>query len=156
MRVSDDEEAFAAFVAARAAALGRFAFLLTGNFHDAEDLLQGALYKAAKQWKRIRHDPEPYIRRILSNDNVSRWRRTRSRPPERLVSEFADDASAAHQDVATMVTVQQALARLTPRQRTVLVLRFFEDLTERQTAEIMGTSVEHGEVPDQARPHAPP
>lgn len=76
---SSGEEAFTAFVAARSAALGRTAYLLTGNRHDAEDLVQSSLFKAAKHWRRIQHNPEAYVRRILYNENISAWRRRQVR-----------------------------------------------------------------------------
>ena len=84
--MSADREDFEAFVAARYGALLRTAYLLTGDHHDAEDLLQQALVKAVGAWGRITGDPEPYVRTILVRQNVSRWRRRRWRevhPPSR-------------------------------------------------------------------------
>ncbi|TIC89193.1 SigE family RNA polymerase sigma factor [Nocardioides sp. GY 10113] len=130
--------AFDEFVRTRTPALTRTAYLLTGDAHLAEDLLQTALFRAAKAWHRIDGDPEPYVRRILYTQNVSRWRRRRvaeTRLPEQY------DAASPHGDAtdpALRLTLVAALARLTERQRTVLVLRYFEDLTERQTAEALG------------------
>ena len=72
-------EDFEAFVAARYGALLRTAYLLTGDHHDAEDLLQQALVKAVGAWGRITGDPEPYVRTILVRQNVSRWRGRRWR-----------------------------------------------------------------------------
>lgn len=128
-----------AFVAGRGKALGRTAYLLTGNHHDAEDLVQISLFKAAKAWQRIEHHPEPYVRRILYNESVSGWRRRQRQPVERLAAVPPDSADRAAPDTATKVTLEQALARLTPKQRTILVLRFFEDMSEQQTADVMGT-----------------
>jgi RNA polymerase sigma-70 factor (sigma-E family) len=135
----DGEEDFTAFVAARTKALARTAYLLTGNHHDAEDLVQVTLFKAAKVWKRIGHHPEPYVRRIMYNESVSGWRRRQRQPAERLAAVPPDSADRAAPDSATKVTLHQALARLTPKQRTILVLRYYEDLSEQQTADIMGT-----------------
>ena len=79
---------FEEFVRARRAALLRTAYLLTGNHADAEDLLQRALVKAVPHWSRLRDQPEPYVRRILTRESISRWRRRRWRevstdqPPE--------------------------------------------------------------------------
>jgi len=130
-----DEDAFDDFVRARAAALGRTAYLLTGDAHLAEDLLQTALLKAARAWSRIEGDPEPYVRRILYHQNISWWRARRLRE----VSLGAYDAPArGGADADLRLSLEQALARLTLRQRTVLVLRYFEDLTEAQTAEALG------------------
>ncbi|WP_435746050.1 SigE family RNA polymerase sigma factor [Nocardioides sp. SYSU DS0663] len=129
-----DRERFDAFVVARTTALTRTAYLLTGDAHHAEDLVQTALFQAAKAWPRISGDPEPYVRRILYTQNVSRWRRRR-------VAETAlgaHDAPAPAVDPDLRITLEQALARLTSRQRTVLVLRYYEDLTEVQTARALG------------------
>ncbi|GAA4702343.1 SigE family RNA polymerase sigma factor [Nocardioides conyzicola] len=130
-----DEDAFRAFVLARTPALSRTAYLLTGNAHLAEDLVQTALFKAAKSWGRIQGDPEPYVRRILYTQNVSWWRSRRHVREHRL---GAYDEAATHPDTDLRLSLEQALARLTTRQRTVLVLRYFEDLTEVQTAATLG------------------
>jgi RNA polymerase sigma-70 factor (sigma-E family) len=130
-----DEDAFHTFVAARTAALARTAYLLTGDHHLAEDLVQTALFKAAKAWHRIDGDPEPYVRRILYNQNVSWWR---SRKLKETALGSYDAAATTTADSDLRLTLEQALARLTARQRTVLVLRYFEDLTEVQTADALG------------------
>lgn len=133
-----DAAGYDAFVAARIAALSRTAYLLTGNHHDAEDLVQTTLFKAARSWHRIAGDPEPYVRRIMYNENVSRWRRRR-------VAEYSaaapPDTPSLDADTDTKLDLQRALQSLTPRQRTMLVLRFFDDLTEQRTAAVMGISV---------------
>jgi RNA polymerase sigma-70 factor (sigma-E family) len=134
--VSDSSRhAFDDFVRARTPALARTAYLLTGDAHLAEDLVQTALFKAARAWHRIEGDPEPYVRRILYTQNVSWWRRRRLR--ETSLTSY-DDAAAAAPDSDLRLSLETALARLTERQRTVLVLRFFEDLTEVQTAHALG------------------
>jgi len=140
------EASFDQFVAARYATLLRSATLLCGDHHDAEDLVQGALVKAVGVWQRIGDDPEPYVRRIMVNDNISRWRRHKGRV---VVREDVPDRAAEGPDSDTRLDLEAALAGLAPRQRTVVVLRYFEDLTERQTADLMGTSV--GTVKSQAR-----
>jgi RNA polymerase sigma-70 factor (sigma-E family) len=142
-------DSFTAFVAARSGALARTAYVLTGNTQDAEDLVQTALYKAAKTWKRIEHHPEPYVRRILYNESISRWRRRRVRPAEYPTDPLPERAEVAAPDVATRLTLQRALDRLSPKQRTVLVLRFYEDLTEAQTATVLGIGL--GTVKSQTR-----
>ena len=129
------EHDFHAFVVARTPALSRTAYLLTGDAHLAEDLEQTALFKAARAWDRIQGHPEPYVRRILYTQNVSWWR-SRRQPPETTLQEYDGPAPAADTDLR--LTLEQALARLTTRQRTVLVLRYYEDLTEVQTADVMG------------------
>ncbi|MFZ0160908.1 MAG: SigE family RNA polymerase sigma factor [Kineosporiaceae bacterium] len=142
-----EPEDFETFVATRSPALLRTAYLLTGgNAHDAEDLVQTALVKAVPAWSRIRGNPEPYVRRIMVNENVSRWRRHRGRevltdtPPDR-----ADSAVGGSDEVE----LRRALAGLAARQRAVVVLRYYEDLTERETAELLGIAV--GTVKSQAR-----
>jgi RNA polymerase sigma-70 factor (sigma-E family) len=125
---------FDAFVVARTPALSRTAYLLTGDAHLAEDLVQTALFKAAKAWHRIEGDPEPYVRRILYTQNISWWRQRRI--TETALGSY--DGPAPGGDVDLRLSLEQALARLTTRQRTVLVLRYFEDLTEVQTGYALG------------------
>ena len=132
-----DDEAFHAFVSARTAALSRTAYLLTGGHHLAEDLVQTALFQAARHWHRIEGHPEAYVGRILYTQNISWWRRKK----------YAETALADHDvvqqpgDADLRLTLEDALRRLTPKQRTVLVLRYFEDLTEAQTATELGIGV---------------
>ena len=128
------EDDFHAFVVARTPALSRTAYLLTGDAHLAEDLVQTALFKAARNWQRIQASPEAYVRRILYTQNVSWWRARRVK--ETALGSY--DAPAAPADPDLRLTLEHALARLTTRQRTVLVLRYFEDLTEVQAAEVLG------------------
>jgi RNA polymerase sigma-70 factor (sigma-E family) len=128
------EQRFREFVHARTPALSRTAYLLTGDAHLAEDLVQTALFKAAKAWHRIDGDPEPYVRRIIYTQNVSWWRSRKLRE----TALGAHDAPAPAADPDVRLSLEQALARLTTRQRTVLVLRYFEDLTEVQTASALG------------------
>jgi len=136
---SYDEAAFDDFVRTRSAALLRTAYLLTRDHQLAEDLLQTALFKAAKSWERIEGTPEPYVRRILYTENISCWRRRRH-----LVETHrspADDLPRPEPDVELHVTLERALDQLTPKQRTVLVLRYYEDLTEVETARVLGIGV---------------
>ena len=139
-------DGFAEFVVARQAALLRTAYLLTGHAQDAEDLVQTVLVKVVPQWRRIADDPEPYVRRVLVNENVSRWRRRRWREratdvlPERLVDE---------PDHAELLAVREALRTLAPRQRAVIVLRYYEGLSEAQIAAALG--IAPGTVKSQAR-----
>jgi RNA polymerase sigma-70 factor (sigma-E family) len=133
------EAAFNDFVVARTAALTRTAYLLTHDHQLAEDLVQTALFKAAKAWDRIEGEPEPYVRRILYNENISRWRRRRH-----LVEAYHptyDAPAVPGSDADVHLSLERALAALTPRQRAVLVLRYYEDLTESETARILGIAV---------------
>ncbi|MCW2792293.1 MAG: sigE 14 [Nocardioides sp.] len=141
-----DRHGFEEFVAARRQALLRTAYLLTGSHEDAEDLVQVALVKAVPHWGRIADRPEPYVRRILARESVSRWRRRRWRE---IGTDHLPDRPAPDDDVADTVTLRDALLRLAPGQRAVVVLRFYEDLTERQTAEALGIGV--GTVKSQTR-----
>lgn len=134
MVVDTSRVAFEEFVRARTPALSRTAYLLTGDAHLAEDLVQTALFKAARAWHRIEGDPEPYVRRILYKQNVSWWRRRRLQ--ETALGSY--DAAADPADSDLRLSLADALLRLTSRQRTVLVLRFFEDLTEVQTGHVLG------------------
>jgi RNA polymerase sigma-70 factor (sigma-E family) len=131
------EATFDEFVAARSRALLRTAYLLTHDHALAEDLLQTALTKAWFAWRRLDGNPEPYVRRILVNTYASWWRRkwNGEHPTDELPERAADDADAEPTDLWT------AMARLPRRQRAVVVLRYFEDLTEAQTAEVLGCSV---------------
>ncbi|BCL31473.1 SigE family RNA polymerase sigma factor [Streptomyces aurantiacus] len=140
-------EAFREFVENRSSALLKTAVLLSGgDRHAAEDLLQNALVKAAGRWQRI-DEPEAYVRQILYRQQVSRWRLkwrrrelTVAEPPEATggATGGGADASAATE---LRILMRGALARLTARQRTVLVLRYFEDLPEADVARILGCSV---------------
>ncbi len=138
---AEAEQEFREFVAARSAALFRSAYLLTGHREAAEDLLQGALAKVARRWTRIRVDPEPYTRRVLYHDQVTRWRR---RSWGREFSGATPDAAAPGDHAATTdlrLALAEALGRLTPRQRAVVVLRYVEDLSERDVAAALDVSV---------------
>ncbi|MEU5722707.1 SigE family RNA polymerase sigma factor [Micromonospora sp. NPDC047738] len=141
-------DTFAEFVTARSARLLRTAYLLTHDWAHAEDLLQTALVRAWGAWGRIDADPEPYVRRILVNVYASWWRR-RWRQVEQPTSQLPERPTAdelSHLDQRDQVW--QAIGKLPRRQRTVLVLRYFEDMTEAQIADAMGISV--GTVKSQA------
>ncbi|GAA0987361.1 SigE family RNA polymerase sigma factor [Acrocarpospora macrocephala] len=136
-----DERGFREFVSARSPALMGLAYLLTGgDQHAAEDLVQASLAKAVPRWGRI-DDPEAYVKRIMYHQQVSVWRLAWRRhetsvaePPERIAADRTGT-------VDLRLALRQALSRLTPRQRAVLVLRYFEDLPEDEIARIMGCSV---------------
>ncbi|WP_156724220.1 SigE family RNA polymerase sigma factor [Streptomyces apocyni] len=139
------EESFREFVAARSAALLKTAVLLTGgDQHAAEDLLQNALIKAAGRWSRI-DEPEAYVRQVLYRQQVSRWRLKWPRR-ELTVADLPEGRAAGDRDGAAgaaelRIVMRGALAKLTARQRTVLVLRYFEDLPEAEVARLLGCSV---------------
>lgn len=118
----------------------RAAYLLTGNQHTAEDLVQIALERTAMSWRRIATSPDSYARQTLYRSHVSTWRRKRIRevlhasPPE---AADRDDSSTTD----LRVTLQGALLRLSTGQRAVLVLRFYADLSEVDAAAVLGCSV---------------
>ncbi|GAA1816004.1 SigE family RNA polymerase sigma factor [Luedemannella flava] len=127
---------FDEFVLTRSPRLSRTAYLLTRDWVAAEDLLQTALAKAWFAWPRMNGDPEPYVRRILANTYASRWRRrwTGEHPRAQLPDGGRQPADARDE-------LWRSLGRLPRRQRLVLVLRYFEDLSEKEAAEIMRCSV---------------
>ncbi|WP_188194129.1 SigE family RNA polymerase sigma factor [Nonomuraea sp. SYSU D8015] len=137
------EADFQRFVVERSGALFRAAYLLTGDRHSAEDLVQSALAKTAANWRRLR-DPgavEGYVRRAIYHEQVSWWRR-RSRAAEISTEHLPDHGDVGHADAADMrLAMRAALGRLTPRQRAVLVLRYFEDLSETEIAAVLGIRV---------------
>jgi len=135
-RVSGGE--FDEFVAARSGRLLRTAYLLTHDHALAEDLLQTALTKAWFSWSRIDGQPEPYVRRILVNTYASWWRRKWN--GEQPTADLPE-APAGAADPDARHDLWSALARLPRRQRAVVVLRYFEDLTEAETAASLGCSV---------------
>jgi RNA polymerase sigma-70 factor (sigma-E family) len=142
--MTDRYAGYREFVEARGQALLRTACLLTGDVADAEDALQEALTKSAMKWPRINRDgnPEPYVRQVLYTVTIDRWRWRSRRAPEELG--LTHDRSTNDDPVADAdrrLVVSAALARLTARQRQVLILRFYEDLTEAQTAHTMRCSV---------------
>lgn len=136
-------EDFARFVEQRQRSLLRSAWLLTGDWALAEDLVQTALARTWLRWERItrRDDPELYVRRVLVSTWVN-WSRRKwrgERPGMELPEGPAPGDLAA--DAVARVAVRSALASLTSRQRAVLVLRVFDDMTEAQTAQVLGCAV---------------
>jgi len=135
VRGVDLEGSFTEYVVARRAALVRTAYLLCGDAHLAEDLVQGALIKAVAHWRKIGDNPEPWLRRVMVNDHISGWRKHRGR--ERLTDTMPERAAQAVQELG----LAEALRLLPPRQRAVIVLRYYEDLTERETAVALSVSI---------------
>lgn len=133
---------FTAFVKERSGVLLRAARALAGSQHSAEDLLQTALAKAYVRWPRIRGDAEPYVRRVLYLDQVSRWRRRSGRPefPVAVLPDVGEHDSEhdSEHEVDLRLLLRGALLALPPRQRAVLTLRYLEDLSVTQTAELLG------------------
>ncbi|HEU0131015.1 MAG TPA: SigE family RNA polymerase sigma factor [Mycobacteriales bacterium] len=137
-----DEQAFDDFVAARGRALVRTAYLLCGDRSRAEDLVQTALAKAWVRWDRVggMDNAEGYVRRVLFHDFLSWWRRDRREVAVAEVPETAGRGDHARA-VSDRHDVTAALRRLPKGQRAVVVLRFYDDLTEAQAAAVLGCSV---------------
>lgn len=137
-----DEDRFRAWASARTPALHRSAFLLCGDWHAAEDLVQEALTRTAVRWTRVEaaDNPDAYVRRILVNLSNSRWRRksTHERPAPRLPEDVVPDGS---QDRAVRDELIEALRALPRRQRAAVVLRYFDGLSEAETAHVLDCSV---------------
>jgi RNA polymerase sigma-70 factor (sigma-E family) len=137
------DPSFEVFVEQRSTALVRTAYLLTGDRGHAEDLVQTALLRTARHWARARDAPEAYVRRVLVNLSRDRIRSLFRRPRESPMPDEADNwlsVDAGYERVTERRVVVRALAQLAPRQRQVVVLRFFEDLSVEQTAELLGFS----------------
>ncbi|MFD9942714.1 SigE family RNA polymerase sigma factor [Nonomuraea sp. NPDC059023] len=135
----DDEPGFDDFVAEQTDALLRYGYVLTGNPHDAADLVQEALVRLCGAWPRVRRkdSPHSYVRTTMARLHISVWRRGRreqltGEPPERVHHEvFLPDEEQG---------LWQELAALPRRQRAVLVLRYYEQLSDADIAEVLGIS----------------
>jgi RNA polymerase sigma-70 factor (sigma-E family) len=138
MAVVDD---FHDFVVHRSPALSRTAYLLTCDHQLAEDLLQSALAETYRHWRRVRGgNPEAYVRRAMYHQHVSWWRRRRL--TEQLQPGPVERTDADPSDATVLrLSVAAMLRRLTPRQRAVIVLRYYEDLSEAQVAGVLGCTV---------------
>ncbi|MFE5815424.1 SigE family RNA polymerase sigma factor [Streptomyces sp. NPDC056479] len=147
---AEQEAQFQEFVRARWSHLVRTAYLLTGDAHHAEDLTQTALAKAYRSWRRVARadNPEAYVRRMLVSCNSDRFRKRRvaealtAAPPEVA---GRDEGYAGVDERGALLG---ALAQLPPRQRAVVVMRYWEDLSETEVADVLGCSV--GTVKSQA------
>ncbi|MDX6739676.1 SigE family RNA polymerase sigma factor [Actinocorallia sp. A-T 12471] len=141
--MNETEAEFTSFVRERGTALTRFAAALTGDRHQAEDLVQAVLERAFPRWKRIarRGDPEWYLRRSIVNAAKDGWRSdTRTLTVlERVGGE--EPVTLPFDDYVRRDAVRRALRDLSPGQRTVIVLRYWEGLTEAETAALMDVSV---------------
>jgi RNA polymerase sigma-70 factor (sigma-E family) len=143
-RESDPTSApgFREYVMARSRALLRTAYLLTGNLADAEDLVQAALAKTFLAWDRIedRAAVDGYVRRAMVNTHISWWRRRRIE--EYPTDEIPDQAVADHAVASDLQeTLRRAIDRLPQRMRAAVVLRYYEDMTEAEVAEVLGVSL---------------
>lgn len=131
------------YLLARQQSLVRTAYLLTGDWQQAEDLVQTAMVKVWPRWSRVvaGGDPDAYVRRVLVTTYATWWRRRwrGERPSDRLPERPVDDGALGAVDDRD--ALGRLLFELPPRQRAVVVLRFYEDLSEAQAAEVLGCSV---------------
>ncbi|MEW5629947.1 SigE family RNA polymerase sigma factor [Streptomyces hydrogenans] len=148
----ETDDGFAAFATAAWPRLVRTAQLLTGDFHEAEDLVQTTLAKVYGRWRRIPAEGvDLYVRRALVNNNLSRLRRRRvAHLLVPVLPEPARHRDAGHAEhVEERAVLLAALADLSARQRTVMVLRYWDDLTEQEIADVLQCSI--GTVKTHAR-----
>ncbi len=138
----EEQDNYQEFVAARWPHLVRTAYLLTGDIHHAEDLTQTALAKAYRSWRKVSRSarPEAYVRKMLVTCNSDRFRKRRV--GEHLTA-IPPDVAGPY-DAAAQIdqrgSLLAALAQLPPKQRAVVVLRYWEDLSESEVAETLGCS----------------
>lgn len=141
-----DPVAFTEFVAASSASLYRTAYLMVGDRDLAHDLVQEALVKTYAAWPRLR-DPskaDVYTRKAITTTYISWWRRkswSAERPRDDVPDRAAGDGRGQGTDVVDRLWLWEEIQRLPPRQRAAIVLRYYEDLTEAQTAEVMDCAV---------------
>jgi RNA polymerase sigma-70 factor (sigma-E family) len=149
---AESDEEFREFMRGRWPAMVRLAYGLTGDLGHAEDVAQEAFARAYASWSRVARtgDPDAYVRRIVINENNSRFRRRRV--TERLVDAVPEPSGPRAADTADALgdsaALLKALRRLGPRQRAVIVLRFWMDMSEAETAAALDCSV--GTVKSQA------
>jgi len=137
-------DGFQEFFETRRKSLSRTALLLTGDHAAAEDLLQEAITKTVGRWRRVSDggNPEGYVRQVMLNEVRSRWRRHRRRPSEyALAASQRPKPTNLESEATDKAILALALRKLAPRQRAVLYLRFYEDLSEVETARLLGCSV---------------
>ncbi len=139
-----DVEEFTSFARNRTPALLRSAYLLTGDQHLAEDLVQASLARTYLAWRRIEAhgNAEAYARRVMYHLQVSWWRRRRV--PESVTGELPEPrrtGTDVTEGTDVRLTLRAALRKLPPKQRAVLVLRFFEDHTEAEAAELLDVRI---------------
>jgi RNA polymerase sigma-70 factor (sigma-E family) len=137
-----DDRDFREFVRERSRTMLRAAYLLTGNRADAEDLVQSVLAKTYLAWDRIedRAALDGYVRRAMVNTHISWWRRRRVEefPTDEVPDQAVADQSA---DSDMQEPLRRAIARLPQRMRDAVMLRYYEDMTEAEVAEVLGVSL---------------
>jgi RNA polymerase sigma-70 factor (sigma-E family) len=139
-RAKDEE--FTAYLHARQPSLLRTAYLLTGDRNHAEDILQTSLAKLYLAWDKVhdRNAVDAYVRRIMVNENNSLWRRGWKKR-EFATDEIPDHAVSDEYDEGTNDALWQVVQTLPAKARAVVVLRYYEQMTEAETADVLGISV---------------
>jgi RNA polymerase sigma-70 factor (sigma-E family) len=137
---------FAAYLAARQASLLRTAYLLTGNRHDAEDLVQTAFAKLYLSWDKVRDQGsmDGYVRRILVNEHNSLWRRAWKKREHNVEDDTLHRLERPHHDMpddGTGSALWDVVQTLPRKARAVVVLRYYEEMSEAETAAVLGISV---------------
>ncbi len=142
MQAADDAD-FDTFVVASSRRLLRSAYLVTGDLAEAEDLLQTALERAYRRWPSIRQKdvPEAYVRRMVVTAGIDAGRRRKLRSAPLDEDQLPGMTDPAVEGIAGRATLLSCIRELPPGQRAVLVLRYFDDLTEAETARALGCTV---------------
>lgn len=138
--MADDLTDFTEFVEVNLAGLLRYGHILTGNPHDAADLVQTVLEKIGSRWDQIlpkTGNPLAYVRRSMANAHISTWRRRRK---ENLVADIPEPSSSSMPDPFAHEDLWQAMRDLPPRQRAVIVLRYYEGMSEAEIADTLHIS----------------
>ncbi len=139
---ASSDESFVSYARRREQSLLRTAYLLTGDVHHAEDLVQTALIDLYRSWGKITNpgSDDGYVRRILVNANNSAWRKSWRRRETPAIDLLPDGPEPVADDLDTRNTVWEQVKTLPPKQRAVIVLRYYEDLAVDTIAELMGIS----------------
>jgi DNA-directed RNA polymerase specialized sigma24 family protein len=130
-------QSFEAFALEQSVALQKFAFLMIGNCEDARDAVQEALFGAYRKWDRIAGDPTSYVRRSIVNAGISAWRKRRREVP---VAEVGEPDWRGTVPGVNTVLVEQLCSKLTGKQRAIVVMRYYQDLSFAEIAAAVGCS----------------
>ena len=141
MGITDRESEFTAYVLARQRRFVRFGYLLTGDPYEAEDLVQSALAKVYRKWDSIEGSPDAYVRQTIINEHRSWWRRTWRHKEVTGSDLITYEDPAAPADAYGDQDLRSQIRNLPTQQRATIILRYYEDLTEVQTAEVLGCTV---------------
>jgi RNA polymerase sigma-70 factor (sigma-E family) len=140
--MSPPQEEYLDFVGSRAASLHRTAYLLCGDWHLANDLVQETLVQTYRHWRRIQRadNQNAYVRRVLVNEFNRHWRRYSGLPVRADTDRFVAAVPDVSEEVVNRADLLRALLTLPVRQRATVVLRYLEGMSERETAAVMGCS----------------